>query len=265
MNAQQAGAAPDVAGKVALITGGAGGFGAGMARRLAAAGARIVVADVDDAAGGRLAEEVGGVYVHCDVSNPADSEAAVRTAVERFGGLDIAALNAGVSSPFGVGDDFDAERYRRVMGINLDGVVYGVHAALPALLARGGGDIVATASLGGLTPMPFDPFYATNKAAVVGLVRSLGPGLVERGVRVNALCPGFADTAIVAGARERLLESGIPLLTVEEVVDGFMSILAGTGVGECWVIQPGRNPEPYRFRGVPGPATRAAAGQAEGR
>lgn len=127
----------DGTGKVALITGGSNGIGAAVARRLAGEGARVVLADVDAEAGDALAKELDGAFVRCDVREPAASEAAVATAVERFGGLDVAFLNAGVAGSGGVGDDFDLAAYRRAMGINLDGVVFGAHAALPALRARG--------------------------------------------------------------------------------------------------------------------------------
>ncbi|RSN50908.1 MULTISPECIES: SDR family oxidoreductase [Actinomadura] len=243
----------DGTGKVALITGGANGIGAAVARRLAAGGARIVVADVDERGGAALADEIGGAFVRCDVREPADSEAAVAAAVDRFGGLDVAFLNAGVAGGGGVGDDFDPAAYRRAMSINLDGVVYGAHAALPALRARGGGDIVATASMAGLTATPFDPVYGANKAAVVGLVRALGPTYLPEGIRVNALCPSFADTDILEGIRGHLNETGFPILEVADVVEAFMSILAGDGAGEAWYVVPGRPSEPFRFRGVPGP------------
>ena len=111
-------------------------------------------------------------------------------------------LNAGVGSGCGVGDDFDLALYRRAMGANLDGVVFGTHAALPALRARGGGAIVATSSLAGLTGVAYDPLYAANKHAVVGLTRSLGPLLAEEGIRFNAVCPGFAESAIIEPIRD---------------------------------------------------------------
>lgn len=240
-------------GKVALITGGAKGIGAAVARRLAEEGVRLVLADVDADHGTALAKDLDGVFVRCDVREPADSEAAVATAVERFGGLDLAFLNAGVSTGCGLDAGFDLAAYRRAMAINLDGVVFGVHAALPALRARGGGDIVATASMAGLTATPFDPIYGANKAAVVGLVRALGPVHAAEGIRVNALCPSFADTDILIPIKSHLEETGFPILEVGDVVAAFMAILAAGGSGECWPVVPGRDFEPFRFRGVPGP------------
>jgi NAD(P)-dependent dehydrogenase (short-subunit alcohol dehydrogenase family) len=240
-------------GKVALITGGARGIGAAVARRLTGLGARVVIADVDTGRGTALAGELGGVFARCDVREPAASEAAVARAVEEFGGLDLAFLNAGVASGCGFGDDFDLAAYRRAMAINLDGVVFGVQAALPALRARGGGDIIATASMAGLTATPFDPIYGANKAAVVGLVRALGPAIEPDRIRINALCPSFADTDILTPLKDHLVRTGFPILTVDTVVDAFMGVLTSEDTGQCWHVVPGRPSEPFRFRGVPGP------------
>jgi NAD(P)-dependent dehydrogenase (short-subunit alcohol dehydrogenase family) len=237
---------------VALVTGGAHGIGAAVAGRLAALGARVMVADVDTAAGAAVADRIGGRFVRCDVGRLEDDEAAVAATVDAFGGLDVVALNAGVSTGCGLGEDFDPDGYRRAMAINLDGVVYGVHAALPALRARGGGDIVATASLAALAPLPTDPVYSANKAAVVGLVRALAPTVAGDGVRVNALCPGYTDTAIVDPFRDTLATMGVPLMPVAAVVDAFLSVLRSGGSGECWYVQSGRTSEPFRFGRVPG-------------
>jgi NAD(P)-dependent dehydrogenase (short-subunit alcohol dehydrogenase family) len=181
----------------------------------------------------------------------------VAFATERCGGLDLAFLNAGVSTGCGVGEDFDLGAYRRAMGVNLDGVVFGTHAALPALRARGGGAIVATASLAGLTAVPFDPLYAANKHAVVGLARSLGPGLEAEGIRFNAVCPGFAESAIIAPIREALVEAGLSIIPAETVAGTVVALLGSDVSGECWFIQPHREPAPFRFRNVPGPGTPA--------
>lgn len=245
-----------LAGAVVLITGGANGIGAGVARRVAESDARVVVADLDEEAGRALADEVGGAFVRCDVGEFGDCQAAVGAAVERFGGLDVAFLNAGIGTRTDP-TDLDVEEYRRVMRVNLDGVVFGAAAARPALLDRGGGQIVATASLAGLTGVPPDPIYAANKHAVVGLVRSLGPAWVADGIRVNALCPGFTDTAIIDDVRELLASVALPLLGVADVVEAFMAVIGSDEVGSCWYVQPGRAPEPFRFRNLPGPRTAA--------
>jgi NAD(P)-dependent dehydrogenase (short-subunit alcohol dehydrogenase family) len=242
-------------GKVALVTGAANGIGAAVSRRLAGLGARIVAADVDEAAGKALADEVDGVFVRCDVRELEQNEAAVAAAVEAFGGLDLVHLNAGVTSGCSLGADFDPALYRRAMAINLDGVVFGFHAALPALKARGGGAVIATSSMAGIVPVPLDPIYSANKHAVAGLCRSLGELHRGDGIIVNALCPSFADTDIISGIKGYLTDTGFPILDVADVVDTFVAILDGEGTGECWYVVPGRESEPFRFRGAPGPRT----------
>jgi NAD(P)-dependent dehydrogenase (short-subunit alcohol dehydrogenase family) len=242
-----------LAGKIALVTGAASGLGRATARALAAEGAVVVAADIDAPGARAVAEETGGHAVACDVSELEDNRAAVAFAVETCGGLDLVHLNAGVGSGCGVGDDFDLALYRRAMGANLDGVVFGLHVALPALRARGGGAIVATSSLAGLTGVPYDPLYSANKHAVVGLTRSLGPGLAEEGIRFNAVCPGFAESPIIEPIREALAQSGIAIIPAETVAAAVVDLLAGDAAGECVVIQPGRDPLPFAFRGVPGP------------
>ena len=189
--------AVELDGAVVLVTGGANGIGAAAAGRLASRGAHVVVADVDER-GTDVAAGTGGLFVRCDVREPADNEAAVAAAIAAFGGLDVAFLNAGVSTTsVRLGTSaWDLAAYRRACAINVDGVFFGVNAALPALRDRGRGALVLTASLAGLTAVPDDPIYAATKHAVVGLARALGPALAADHVAVNALCPGFADTAI---------------------------------------------------------------------
>jgi NAD(P)-dependent dehydrogenase (short-subunit alcohol dehydrogenase family) len=245
--------------KVALVTGGASGLGRATALALAAAGAEVVVADLDEVGGRAVAERVGGHFVRCDVSEFDANAAMVAFAVEACGGVDIAYLNAGVATGCGIGDDFDLERYRRANGANLDGVVFGTHHVLPALRARGGGAIVATASLAGLTAVPFDPLYAANKHAVVGLARSLGPALAHEHITYNAICPGFAESAIVEPIRELLDAQGVELIAAEVVAETVLRIVTGGATGEAWFVQPGREPAPFRFRNVPGPGAGRAA------
>jgi NAD(P)-dependent dehydrogenase (short-subunit alcohol dehydrogenase family) len=240
-------------GKVAIVTGGAGGLGRATSQALSTAGARVLVVDLDERGGREVAEAVGGDFFAADVSRPEDNEAAVQAAVERFGGIDFVHLNAGVTSGCGVGEDFDPARYRRAMGVNLDGVVFGTHAALSALEARGGGAIVATASLAGLTGVPFDPIYAANKHGVVGLARSLGPALLDRGIRFNAVCPGFSESTMIDPIRDQLAQEGIPVIPPEAVADAVLRLFAGDMTGECWFVQAGREAGPFKFRGIPGP------------
>jgi NAD(P)-dependent dehydrogenase (short-subunit alcohol dehydrogenase family) len=239
--------------QVALITGAASGFGRALTETLTGGGVRVVACDVDEAAGAELAETCGALFVACDVSDPKQNDAAVALAVEEYGGLDMAFLNAGVAYGTQLGEGFDLDAYRRAMGVNIDGVVFGVNAVLPAMRARGGGSIVATASLAGLTPVPMDPIYAANKHAVVGLVRSLGPTLAGEGIRINAVCPGFAETAIIGPIRELLESEGLPIIPVQDVIDTVLDIFDGEMSGECWFVQAGRESQVFGFRGIPGP------------
>jgi NAD(P)-dependent dehydrogenase (short-subunit alcohol dehydrogenase family) len=166
--------------------------------------------------------------------------------------VEFAFLNAGVAT--GVTDvgALTDELYRRALGANVDGVVFGVRR-LARVMAPGSA-IVATASLAGLTAMPHDPIYTLTKHAVVGFVRSVAPQLAERGIRVNAVCPGYADTPIVPSElRGELEEQGLPLLIPERVAEAVLAAARSPETGQAWVVQPGREPLVYEFRGVPGP------------
>jgi len=245
--------AADLRDKVALVTGGASGIGRATCLALAEVGAVVVVADVEEDGGRAVASEVGGHFVRTDVSDLEAVRATVNFAVAEAGGLDLAHLNAGVITGCTVGDDFSLEAYRRAMGVNLDGVVFGAHACRAAMLARGGGAIVATASLAGLTTMPMDPVYTANKHAVVGLTRALGPAFAAEGIRFNAVCPGFAESAIIETLRDFLDETGLPIIPAETVAATVLRLFTLDVSGECWFVQPHREPAPFHFRGVPGP------------
>jgi NAD(P)-dependent dehydrogenase (short-subunit alcohol dehydrogenase family) len=241
----------DLTGKAALVTGGASGIGAAAVRRLAAAGAVIAIADRDEAGARALAEEVGGLALPGDASEPDTMAMAVDVAEDAFGRLNIVLLNAGVTAGQSGVETLDLAAYRRIMGVNVDHVVFGLTAAVPALRRAGGGNIVATASLAGLVPMPGDALYTLTKHAVVGYVRAVAPTLAPEGIRVNAVCPGFADTPLIARVKPKFAD--FPLLAPEDVVAAIESILERGEPGECWFVQPGREPAPYAFRGVPGP------------
>ena len=129
----------------------------------------------------------------------------------------------------------------------------GVAAAIPALRASGGGVILATASLGGLVGQAEDPVYSMTKHAVVGLVRSLPSLLEPHGIRIHAICPGYVDTPLIGDVATVFRDAGFPLLQPDEVAAAALTAIASETSGEVWVVQPGREPLPYKFRGVPGP------------
>jgi NAD(P)-dependent dehydrogenase (short-subunit alcohol dehydrogenase family) len=245
----------DLTGRAALVTGGASGIGAAAVRRLAAAGAVVCIADRDESGARALATEVGGLALPGDVSDPDLMTMAVDVAEDAFGRLNLVLLNAGVTAGQSGIENLDLAAYRKIMAINVDHVVFGLAAAVPALRRAGGGNIVATASLAGLVPMPGDALYTLTKHAVIGYVRAAAPTLAPDGIRVNAVCPGFADTPLIAAARDQFGE--FPLLTADDVAAGIEDVLERGQPGECWFVQPGRDPAPYGFRGVPGPANGA--------
>jgi NAD(P)-dependent dehydrogenase (short-subunit alcohol dehydrogenase family) len=165
------------------------------------------------------------------------------------GEFDAAFLNAGLGIGFAdVAEIPDAE-WQRILRANLEGVVFGTRE-LAARLMPNGGSIVATASLAGLTDMPLDPAYSATKAAVIGWVRAAAPGLAAHGIRINAICPGFADTQLVTDElRDRL---DVPLMEPSFVAAAALDVLRSEESGRAWVIQPNRV-VPFEFRGVPGP------------
>jgi NAD(P)-dependent dehydrogenase (short-subunit alcohol dehydrogenase family) len=222
----------------ALVTGSAGGIGREIVERLEREGTEVQELDL-----------VTGF----DVSDP--------TAWQSIDRVELACLNAGVTTSTSSITELTREEYQRVVAVNVDGVVYGVRRLAREMEA--GDAIVVTASLAGLTGVEGDPIYALTKHAVIGFVRSVAPQLVERGIRINAVCPGFADTSMVAGElRASLEEAGFPLLQAEDVADAVLLAARSEGTGEAWIVQPGREPEPYRFRGIPGPRVAGKEGVA---
>jgi NAD(P)-dependent dehydrogenase (short-subunit alcohol dehydrogenase family) len=196
---------PDLDGKVALVTGGASGIGKGIATRLAAEGARVIIADIQRDAMEAAAAEIGALGVLTDVSDAQSVADLARAAVEAFGTVHVVCNNAGIG-PLAPVADLTLDDWRWMIGVNLWGVIHGVHAFLPILKAnREGGHIVNTASMAGLVAGPRLGAYAAAKYGVVGLTEVLAAELAADGSRVGAsvLCPGTVHTSIGTSSRNR--------------------------------------------------------------
>lgn len=198
----------NLAGKVALVTGAASGIGRESALALARAGATVVCADID-AKGAEATtvaiEEEGGqaTAIACDVTQEADVEAAVQAALEIDGHLDIAHNNAGIEGPLAKLPDVSVEDFDRVIAIDLKGVFLGLKHQIPVMAEQGHGSIINTASVAGLVANQGAAAYSAAKHGVVGLTKTAAAEWARKGVRVNAVCPGWTDTAMVARVDER--------------------------------------------------------------
>jgi NAD(P)-dependent dehydrogenase (short-subunit alcohol dehydrogenase family) len=248
-------------GKVAVVTGAASGIGLAASRRLSGLGARVVVVDVNEGPVRRLADELGGRAVVADVSR-SELWPSIAEAAEELGGADIGVLNAGVTTGVqeitALGDD----QYRRIMGVNVDGVVFGTRALVPQMVSKGAGALVATSSLAGLIAFAGDPLYTLTKHAVVGFVRALAPRLAEQGVTVNAVCPSLVDTPLLDGEiRDVLAAAGFPLIPAEQVADAMVYCVTEGRTGEAVFVQLGWPPTAYRFGHPPGPRLPEARGK----
>jgi len=209
-------------GKVAVITGGASGIGAAAVRLFVDEGCRVVIADVQDDKGTRLADELGkaSAYLHADVSREADVSGAIAHALSRFGRLDCLYNNAGLGGVWGPIAEIPVDGYDQTMGVLLRGVFLGMKHAAPIMKQQGSGSIVSTASVAGLQAGYGPHIYSAAKAAVVHLTRSVAMELGESGVRVNCICPGgiatpiFGEAVGVSGAEaDRVAETMKVLLT----------------------------------------------------
>lgn len=191
-----------LAGRIALVTGAAHGIGLVTAQCLASAGARLMLADIDEAAGRRVVAQFHELgldvrFTRCDVTAAESVRALIDATLDAFGALDCAVNNAGIEHRHARLADHDDDDFDRVIAVNLRGVYLCMKYELKAMLAQGGGAIVNTASVAGLRSAPGLGGYVASKHGVMGLTRTAAVEYAARGIRVNAVCPGFTNTEMV--------------------------------------------------------------------
>jgi meso-butanediol dehydrogenase / (S,S)-butanediol dehydrogenase / diacetyl reductase len=183
-------------GKVAVITGASSGIGAATALRFAREGARLVLSDVNEGEGRRIAQEMGAeAFVRADVAAADDVARLMQAAVDRCGALHVVCNNAGIGG-YGKAPDLDVELWRKILAVDLDGVFYGCKYAIPHMRRSGGGAIVNTASISGLFGDYGFVAYNAAKGAVVNITRTVAIDHAREGIRCNCVCPGPIDTPL---------------------------------------------------------------------
>lgn len=194
----------ELKGKSAIVTGAGSGIGRAIALALSSEGADVVLADIDEPGCGetlrrmlQVRADARGVVVRADAAQLADQEATVQAAIDHFGGLDVAVNNAGIGGEANITGELSPEGWRRVIEVNLNGVYYAMHAQLPAMLARDGGAIINMASILGSVGWRTAAAYVASKHGVVGLTRTAALEYAGRGIRINAVGPGFVETPII--------------------------------------------------------------------
>lgn len=185
-------------GKTAIVTGAASGFGAGIAREMAAQGAQVMVADLNDTAARSIAAEIGGIAQAADVSNAASIAAMTDAALRAWGRIDILVNNAGVTHLPAPMEDVSESDFDRVFAVNCRAIYLAARAIVPLMKAAGRGSIVNVASTAGLSPRPRLNWYNASKGWVITATKAMAVELAPHGIRVNALCPVAGETPLLA-------------------------------------------------------------------
>ncbi len=219
-------------GQLVLVTGAASGIGEATARLLQREGAKVVIADIDDARGAVLADEIGAKYVHLDVTD----SAAWRSVVDAQS-LTMCVLNAGVGARFADLREVPDALFEHVMDVNVGGIFYGTRELFRSMAGRGG-RISVTASMAGIAKHTQSPIYGASKWAVIGWVRAIAPSLESEGVLINALCPGLVDTPILGpGGADRMRNMGLKVLDADAVAEAHAHSLLSERSGSVFTIQ----------------------------
>ncbi|MBR9652430.1 SDR family oxidoreductase [Thalassovita aquimarina] len=185
-------------GKTAIVTGGASGFGAGIARKFAAEGARVMVADLNIALARGVAEEIGGIACHVDVSNDASVAAMAGSVPEDFGVPDILVNNAGITHLPAAMEEVSEEDFDRVWAVNCKSVYLTARHLVPAMKQAGKGAILNVASTAGISPRPKLNWYNASKGWMITATKTMAVELAPEGIRVNAICPVAGETPLLA-------------------------------------------------------------------
>lgn len=185
--------------RIAIVTGAASGFGRGIAERFAAEGAKVLIADLNEAGARDVSDAIGdaATFIKCDVTRKADVEAMVAAAVERFGGLDILVNNAGYTHKNQPLMTVSEDEFDRIYAVNVKSIYLSTLAAVPVMEKRGGGVIINTASTAGVRPRPGLTWYNGSKGAAVILTKSMAAELAPRKIRVNAINPVIGETGML--------------------------------------------------------------------
>ena len=264
MTANEKNANGDHAGQVVVITGGASGLGARFAELFASRGAHIVIGDIAEQAAHKLSASLGGTSIKCDVTNSTDVDALAQHAVSHFGKIDVFINNAGIApipneerfatavanqmlrlennvgatTPLNVVTDMTDGEWDHMLKVHLYGTFYGCRAAARYMTPQRSGSIINISSVLGLRPTALAPHYSTAKAAIIALTKSQSQELAPLGVRVNAVCPGYIDTPLLAPMNELMKvaivsQIGIGRLGTDDEIAEMVSYIASAKASYC--------------------------------